>query len=81
MRPITLILLALCLVAVVVAQVPTQQPTYVQPVDRQGDQNECHRLMIDALYKATNPNDPLQQQYLWSAEAYHKLTEANQTCE
>lgn len=81
MRPLTITLLVLSLAAVaVVGQVPTANPEYVQPVDRQLDESQCHRLMVEALYKATNPNDPLQQQYLWAAEAYAKLTEAHQTC-
>lgn len=82
MRPINLALLALSLAAVVVVgQVPTNQPTYEKPVDHQWDESQCHRLMVENLYRATNPNDPLQQQYLWAAEAYQKLVEAHQSCE
>lgn len=64
----------------VAGQVPTEAPDYEKPVERQWDDGNCHRLQVENLYKATNPNDPLQEGYLKSAEAYEKLIEEGQSC-
>ena len=73
---ITLIVL---LAAPVSGQIPRETPEYQTPVDRQ-ESGECHRLMVENLYMATDPNDPLQEAYLLSAEAYRQLEEVNQSC-
>lgn len=80
MKPLLLLVAIFVLSLPVQSQIPSQNPEYVQPVHRQLDEGQCHRLMVESLYQATDVNDPLQQQYLWAAEAYEKLAEAHQTC-
>jgi hypothetical protein len=56
------------------------EKAYVRPVERQWDGGECHALMVQNLYRATDPTDPLQDGYLKAAQAYEKLSEDGQTC-
>lgn len=79
MKHYIFMLIAILSVALVSGQVQ-QSPEYVEPVERQWDTGQCHTRMVEALHKATNPNDPLQEGYLRASEAYEKLSEAGQSC-
>lgn len=79
MKMIVIALLSLVLIAGLAS---SQSPAYEKPVSQQLDDNsyQCHRLMVENLYAATNPREPLQQQYLLAAQAYRELSEAGQKC-
>lgn len=75
-----MILLSVLVIGYATAQVKPEPPEYQDSVSHQNEVGQCYEKMVKQLYAATDPNDPLQEGYLKSAEAYEKLAEANQSC-
>lgn len=81
MRASTWIILGLCLIASVAAQLPADQadhndleprPTYTT--------NECHKAAMKNYLLATDAEDTKQESYIRAAEAYLQLEKHGQPC-
>ncbi len=62
------------------AQVKDEPPAYEPPSDRQAETGHCTEYEVKMRYAATDPEDPLQANYVVSAEQYQRLASLGQEC-
>lgn len=76
--------IALVLFAIVagagLAVAQSKEATVNVPPERQYDTGHCYEYEAKMLYAATDINDPMQEQYLKAAQAYHQLDAIGQKC-